>query len=301
MPSALPPDGRLLGPAGTAGEPDGDVPREVPAIRLRDARMSFGDRLLWDNLDLDVAAGEFVAVLGPNGSGKTTLLKVLLGLLPLSAGSLLIDGEPARRGSPRIGYIPQQTSADPELALRGRDLVGFGWDGHRMGMSFRRRAVRRRRVHAALAAVEATDYADVAVGRLSGGELQRLRVAQALVGDPAVLLCDEPFLGLDLAHQRTISRLIDDRRRTTSSAVVFVTHEINPVLHLVDRVVYLVNGRFRIGTPAEVMTSEVLSDLYGTDVDVVTVRGRLVVVGAEDDAVPRPGHAVHHVPDRAVR
>jgi zinc/manganese transport system ATP-binding protein len=272
--------------------PDGSAPA-TPASAMAGARMSYGERLLWDGLDLDVRPGEFLAVLGPNGSGKTTLLKVLLGLQPLTGGTLRIAGRPPGRGSTDIGYVPQQTGADPELTLRGRDLVGLGWDGHRMGIGLLRHRERRRRVAAALAAVGAEGYADAPVGRLSGGELQRLRVAQALVGDPAVLLCDEPLLSLDLAHQRVVTRLIDERRRAAATAVLFVTHEINPVLPLVDRVLYLVDGRFRIGTPAEVMTSAVLSELYRTDVEVVQVRDRLVVVGAED-SMCTPGHDAHH-------
>jgi zinc/manganese transport system ATP-binding protein len=258
------------------------LPVATPPVSLRGASVSFGDRTLWDGLDLDVAPGEFVTVLGPNGSGKTTLVRVLLGLLPLTAGEVRIAGRPPRRGSPSIGYVPQQKALDPDLPLRGRDLVGLGLDGHRFGIGFRGRRERRERVDAALAAVGGTAYADAPVGRLSGGEQQRLRVAQALVGGPDVLLCDEPLLSLDLSHQRTVTRLIDERRRSAGTAVLFVTHEINPVLPLVDRVLYLVNGRFRIGAPEEVMTSEVLSELYDTRVDVLRVRGRLVVVGAED-------------------
>ena len=193
-----------------------------------------------------------------------------------------IAGREPRRGSPGIGYVPQQKALDPDLPLRGRDLVGLGLDGHRLGLGLRGRRERRARVDAALAAVGGTGYADAPVGRLSGGEQQRLRVAQALVGDPEVLLCDEPLLSLDLAHQQTVTRLIDRRRRTDATAVVFVTHEINPVLPLVDRVLYLVDGRFRIGRVPEVMTSAVLSELYGTHVDVLRVHGRLVVVGAEE-------------------
>lgn len=258
----------------------------TPAVSLRGGRLSFSARTLWRDLDLDIAPGEFVALLGPNGSGKTTLLKVLLGLLPLSAGEVRIAGRVPRRGSSGIGYIPQQKTFDADLPLRGRDLVGLGLDGHRLGPGLRGRRERRARVDAALAAVDGTGYANAPVGRLSGGEQQRLRVAQALVGDPDVLLCDEPLLSLDLAHQRTVTRLVDARRRSASTAVLFVTHEINPVLPLVDRVLYFVDGRFRIGRPEEVMTSAVLSELYRSEVDVLRVRDRLVVVGAETSCHP---------------
>ncbi len=258
------------------------LPVATPALSMRGARMSFGTRTLWDGLDLDVAPGELVAVLGPNGSGKTTLVRVLLGLLPLSAGEVRIAGRLPQRGSPTIGYVPQQKALEVDLPLRGRDLVGLGLDGHRLGIGLSSRRARRERVDAALAAVGGTQYANAPVGRLSGGEQQRLRVAQALVGDPDVLLCDEPLLSLDLAHQRTVTRLIDERRRAAGTAVLFVTHEINPVLSLVDRVLYLVDGRFRIGPPGEVMTSSVLSELYRTEIDVLRVRGRLVVIGATE-------------------
>jgi zinc/manganese transport system ATP-binding protein len=256
----------------------------APALSLRDAQVRLGGRTLWDGLDLDIAPGEFVAVLGPNGSGKTTLVRVLLGLVELARGEVRIGGRPARRGHPGIGYVPQQKALDPDLPLRGRDLVGLGLDGHRLGLGLAGRRARRARVDAALAAVGGTGYADAPVGRLSGGEQQRLRVAQALVGDPEVLLCDEPLLSLDLAHQRTVTRLIDQRRRSADTAVLFVTHEINPVLPMVDRVLYLVDGRFRVGPPERVMTSAVLSELYRTDVDVLRVRDRLVVVGTEEHA-----------------
>lgn len=261
-----------------APRPDHHPP---PAVRLRDARLAYGTRTLWDGLDLDVSPGEFLAVLGPNGSGKTSLLQVLLGLTPLSSGDVELSGRPVRRGNRTVGYIPQQRALDPALTLRGRDLVALGLDGHRWGFGLPS-AQRRRRVLEALDAVGARDYAGAPVGRLSGGEQQRLRVAQALVGDPDVLLCDEPLLSLDLAHQRVVSELIDSRRRAAGTAVMFVTHEINPVLPMVDRVLYLVDGRFRIGPPEEVMTSAVLSELYGTEVDVIEVRGRLLVVGAHD-------------------
>ncbi|MDQ3886871.1 MAG: metal ABC transporter ATP-binding protein [Actinomycetota bacterium] len=251
-------------------------------MRLRAASLAYRRRVLWDGLNLDVAPGEFLAVLGPNGSGKTSLLRVLLGLQPLTSGTVELAGRPARRGSRTIGYIPQQRSLNPMLPLRGRDLVGFGLDGHRWGFRLPSRQ-RHARVLEALKEVGAAGYADAPVGQLSGGEQQRLRVAQALVGDPDILLCDEPLLSLDLGHQRMVSKLIDARRRAADTAVLFVTHEINPILPMVDRVLYLVDGQHCIGTPEEVMSSATLSELYGTDVDVLRVRDRLLVIGVDRD------------------
>lgn len=265
----------------------------MAAISLRQATLAFGHRVLWQGLDLEVRAGEFVAVLGPNGSGKTSLLRVLLGTQALSAGSVRIAGEPAGRGNQRIGYIPQQRAHDSTLTLRGRDLVGLGLDGHHWGVGLTRIRERRARVNQALDSVGALPFADAPVGRLSGGEQQRLRVAQALISDPRLLLCDEPLLSLDLGHQRVVSGLIDARRRAAGSAVLFVTHEINPVLPLVDRVLYLVDGQFRIGTPDEVMTSETLSELYGTRVDVLRVNGQIHVIGAQSGLCEEAPH--HHV------
>ncbi len=266
-------------------------PQEV--VALSGARLAFGDRVLWDHLDLTVMAGEFIAVLGPNGTGKTSLLKVLLGQLPLSAGTALIDGRPVQAGSELIGYVPQHRAVDRGLSLRGCDLVQLGVDGHRWGIAPIRRADRSRRrdaVTRALDQVHATALADVPVGVMSGGELQRVRIAQALASDPVLLLCDEPLLNLDPANARLVAELID-RRRNTGTAVLFVTHEVNPVLPYIDRVLYLVGGRFRIGTVAEVMTSETLSELYQADIQVIQVGDRYVVVGEHID---HSGHTRGH-------
>lgn len=264
-----------------------------PRVQLRGATVRLGPRTLWSDLDLTVADGEFLAVLGPNGTGKTTLLKVLLGLVPLSAGTVRVNSKPPARGNPDLGYVPQQQAFDRDLPIRGRDLVRFGVDGHQWGIPLHRGAARRR-VDAVLEAVGAAAYADAPVGLLSGGEQQRLRIAEALLGDPKALLCDEPLLALDLASQRAVTRLIDDRRRAAGTPVLFVTHEINPVLPYVDRILYLVRGRWAIGTPDEILTSERLSDLYGIDVDVVKVRDRYLVVSAEDELPTEPGAHAHH-------
>jgi len=250
--------------------------------------LRFGARTLWEDLSFELASGEFLAVLGPNGTGKTSLIRILLGLLEPSSGRALVNERPPREARQHVGYVPQQRAFDRDLALRARDLVRLGLDGHRWGFS-RLGDEGRADVDRALASVGASEYANAPIGRLSGGEQQRLRIAQALVADPALVLADEPLLSLDLAYQNTITSLLDDRRRTAGTPVLFVTHDINPVLGMVDKVLYLAPGNWAIGAPDEVLTSETLTQLYGTDVDVLRVRGRVVVVGTPDD------QHVHHV------
>jgi zinc/manganese transport system ATP-binding protein len=268
---------------------------QPPAVSLTGARLAFGDRVLWDDLDLSVSPGEFIAVLGPNGTGKTSLLKVLLGQLLLSAGAALVDGKEVTSGSGDIGYVPQHRPIDRDVMLVGRDLVRLGIDGNRWGCMTLRSAERARRqlaVRQALTQVNGEQLADVRVGLMSGGELQRMRIAQALASDPMLLLCDEPLLALDPANAKLVAALIDRRRREANTTVIVVTHEINTILRYVDRVLYLVDGRFRIGTAEEVMTSATLSELYRADIEVVKVGGRYVVVGEHLD---HSGHASGHV------
>jgi len=261
-----------------------------PVAELTGARLAFGDRMLWDGLDLTVHPGEFIAVLGPNGTGKTSLLKVLLRQQQLVAGTLTTRGQ--------IGYVPQHRSLDTGLTLRGRDLVGLGLDGHRWGFAGpRQRAARRAVVAQALAQVDGSRLSETPVSVMSGGELQRVRIAQALAADPALLLCDEPLLNLDPANAQRVSALIDARRREAATAVVFVTHEVNPVLPYVDRVLYLADGRFRIGTVTEVMTSATLSELYRADIQVARVAGQYVVVGEHGAGVDHSEHASGHCDD----
>ncbi len=262
-------------------------------LRIEDASLRRGERELWSGLDLTVEPGEFIAVLGPSGSGKTTLLRAILGLEPLSSGTITALGAPVRtRGNRRIGYVPQSRPLPRDTSLRGRDLVSLGVDGHKWGIPFPRRADRER-VDALVRSVGAEHFADRPVGLLSGGEQQRLRIGQALADDPRILLCDEPLTSLDLANQQAVVALIDSHRRKTDAAVLFVTHDINPVLRSVDRILYLAGGRFMLGKPDEVLDSRVLSDLYGAPVYVLRAGGRLVVVGAPD--VEEPHH--HHDDD----
>jgi zinc/manganese transport system ATP-binding protein len=247
-------------------------------VQFKDATLEYHERRVWSDLQLTFEAPSFVAILGPNGSGKTSLLRVILGLTPLSKGSVTVLGAAPRRGNPGIGYVPQHQSFDRDLPLRGRDLVGLGVDGHRWGIG-RPSARRSALVQEAIESVEAVAYADSPIGRLSGGEQQRLRIAQALVGDPQLLLCDEPLASLDLHHQQEITGLIDGWHRRSGRTVLFVTHDVNPILPLVDRVLFVVNGRWAAGTPEEILTSERLSELYGSHVDVLRVHDRILVVG----------------------
>ncbi len=258
-----------------------------PVVRAEGLTLRFGKRTLWEELSFTLARGELLAVLGPNGTGKTTLLRILLGLLEPSAGRVEIGGRPPSETRARVGYVPQQRVFDRDVVLRGRDLVRLGIDGHRYGLG-RIPPECRERIERVLREVGADAFADRPVGRLSGGEQQRLRVAQALVSEPELLLADEPLLSLDLAYQRVVTGLLDARRRAAGTPVVFVTHDINPVLPLVDRVLYLAPGRWAMGTADEVLTSQTLSSLYDTEVDVLRVRGRVVVVGTPDD------QDVHH-------
>jgi zinc/manganese transport system ATP-binding protein len=266
----------------------------APPLEIHGASLRRDGRELWSGLDLTLAPGELVAVLGPSGSGKTTLLRAILGLERLSGGSVRALGTEVRRaGNRAVGYVPQQRPLPPETALRGRDLVALGVDGHRFGLPFPRRGDRAR-IARLVEGVGAAGFADRPVGVLSGGEQQRLRIGQALADAPGLLLCDEPLTSLDLANQQAVVGLIDRHRRESGAGVLLVTHDINPVLDRVDRILYLANGRFTLGVPDEVLTSETLTRLYGAPVTVLRAGGRLVVVGAPDaDAAHHHHHEEH--------
>jgi zinc/manganese transport system ATP-binding protein len=243
-------------------------------------RVQFGKRVLLEDLNLTIRQGEFITILGPNGAGKSTMLKLLLGLLKPAAGTVRVLGKAPSRGNREIGYAPQHRALEADLALRARDVVGFGLDGNRWGIGFpskRRSAL----IDRALDEVNALTFADAPVGQLSGGEQQRLLIAQALLTNPRLLLLDEPLANLDIAHGQEIVALISQVCRERGITVLLVSHDINPLLPAIDRVLYIANGQSAIGTPDEVITSATLSKLYNSSVEVVQALGRLFVVGAE--------------------
>ena len=286
-----------LVPARAAGEGPPPASRAEAVISLTDATVRIGGQTLWSGVDLRVAPGEFVAVLGPNGAGKSTLVKVVLGLQPAAEGEVRVLGARPGQARYRIGYLPQRRSFDSSLRVRGADVVRLGWDGDRWGvpvpfarwLSPRARAAEAR-VAEVIDLVGASAYAHRPIGELSGGEQQRLLIAQALVRRPALVLLDEPLDSLDLPNQAAVAALVS-RICQDGVAVVMVAHDVNPILGYLDRVVYLAHGRAVTGTPGEVITSETLSGLYGTPIEVLsTSDGRLVVVGTPEPPATHDRH-----------
>jgi zinc/manganese transport system ATP-binding protein len=264
---------------------DGGPAADTGIITLNDVAVRFGAHQVWQHATFSIAAGEFIALLGPNGAGKSTLLQVVLGLIRPSAGSVRVLRRIPPQANREIGYVPQRRLLDPDLPLRGRDLVMLGLDGLSWGLPLpgRVRRLQRERVQETLEAVEATSYADRPIGQLSGGEQQRLYIAQALVGRPRLMLLDEPLASLDLNSQIGIVRLVAQLASERGITVLLVTHDVNPLLPVVDRVLYVARGQVAIGTVDEIITTEKLSSLYGAPVEVVHDRlGRLFVVGLEE-------------------
>jgi len=267
-----------------------------------------GGRDVWSHVDLAIEPGTFVAVLGPNGSGKSTLIKAVLGVVPLAGGRVEVFGRPPGEGGPDIGYLPQRRSFDSGMRVRGIDVVRMGADGHRWGLPLPWGATRRARdarVEEVIGLVGAGSYAARPIGEMSGGEQQRLLIAQALIRKPRILLLDEPLDSLDLPNQGAVATLIADIASVSGITVLIVAHDVNPIASALDGVVYVARGRAVSGAPEDVITTETLSALYGTPIEVLTTSdGRRVVVGQPDasshhagphghghgDAHDHPGH-----------
>jgi len=272
----------------------GTISDEVLAVDGISVRLS--GRQILNDVRFSLRRGQFAGLIGSNGAGKTTLLRVILGLTAPTAGEVRIGGRSrARRGA--VGYVPQKILLDPDMPLRARDLVGLGLDGQRYGIPLPSRS-RRERVGEMLRAVGAENFADARVGNLSGGEQQRVLIAHALISRPQLLLLDEPLANLDIRSEQEVVTLLSRIAKEQQVAVLLSAHEMNPLLPVMDRVVYLAAGRAASGTPDEVVRTEVLSELYGHHVDVIQVHDRILVVAgraeqphapASDDATPVAG------------
>jgi zinc/manganese transport system ATP-binding protein len=266
------------------------------AIDLDHVSLTLGGRTILKDINLAIAAGEFIGVLGPNGAGKTTLMRALLGLVPVAGGTIRVLGDPASRGNPAIGYMPQFRSQAGQLALRGWDFVASACDGHRWGLPLPDRR-RRQIVDHAIELVGAEALASRPLNALSGGERQRLLLAQALLGEPKLLLLDEPLISLDPHHQRVVVDLVRKVQQRLKIAVLFSAHELNPLLPVIDRVLYLGRGQAALGTVDEVITSTTLSRLYGAEIEVVRLKGRIFVMSGGLDlelSAHQHEHEHHH-------
>jgi zinc/manganese transport system ATP-binding protein len=256
-------------------------------IELTGATVRLGGKRVFGDVGLRVGAGQFVAVLGPNGAGKSTLMRVILGLVRLEAGSVAVLGRAPAQARSAIGYLPQRHGFDSSIRIRGVDLVRLGLDGGRWGLpiplskaSRERRRAESGRVAETIALVGAAAYADRPIGELSGGEQQRLLIAQALVREPELLILDEPLDSLDLPNQAAIAALLRRICTTQDVSVLLVAHDVNPLLGYLDQVIYMAGGRAMTGPVEKVITSSTLTDLYGAPIEVLrTHDGRMVVVG----------------------
>ena len=264
----------------------------MTVIEFADVTLAFGVRTVLANIDLAIRGNEFIGVLGPNGSGKTTLMRAILGLLPPRMGTIRVLGNPVARGNSAIGYMPQMRGALDQLRLSGWDFVASGVSGHRWGLPWLGRAARQE-VTWALEQVQAADLARRPLAETSGGERQRLLLAQALLGRPRLVLLDEPLISLDPHHQQVVVELTRKLQRELGFTVLFSAHELNPLLNALDRVLYLGHGHAALGTVEDVVTGPVLSRLYGSNIDVVRLNGRIFVMSGGHD-VERDAHLHDH-------
>ena len=245
-------------------------------------------RPVLSDITFSIADGEFIGVLGPNGAGKTTLMRAMLGLVRPSSGSIRVFGRSPRRGDAQIGYLPQFRTVLPELRMRGFDFIASSVRGERWGMAAIGRADRRM-IAETLTQVGANALADRPLSDMSGGERQRLLLAQSLLGSPRLLLLDEPLIGLDPNHQEAVIALVRRISHERRITVLFSAHELNQLLGAIDRVLYLGGGQAVLGTVAEVVTAPVLSRLYQTDIKVAHVDGHVFVISHGRD-VERHDH-----------
>jgi zinc/manganese transport system ATP-binding protein len=262
---------------------------QAPVLTVNRIGVSFSGRRVLDDVSFQIRQGEFTGLIGSNGVGKTTLLRVILGSQRPDSGEVRLGRSGAGPRGRSLGYVPQKVVLDPDVPMRARDLVALGLDAQRLGFGRRTRA-QRLAVEQVLHDVDADDFADARVGMLSGGEQQRVLIAHALISRPELLLLDEPLANLDPKSVGEIVALLHRVSKDHDVAILLSAHEMNALLPVMDRIVYLTDGRAASGTTDEVVRSDVLSRLYGHHVDVLKLHGRVLVVA-------EPGQGQSDIPD----
>lgn len=264
----------------------------MSVVELDHTTIRIGGRAVLADISFAIGPGEFIGVLGPNGAGKTTLMRAILGLLPPNAGQVRVFGRPPQRGDRAIGYLPQVRTVLPDLRVRGLDFIGSSLHGERWGLpSLSRRD--KSMIEETLDSVGARDLARRPLSDMSGGERQRLLLAQALIGEPKLLLLDEPLISLDARHQEVAIGVVREVCRERKITVLFSAHELNQLLGTLDRVLYLGNGQAVLGTVEEVVTAPVLSRLFGAEISVVRADGHIFMMSRGRD-VERVEHVHDH-------
>jgi len=249
-------------------------------VSARDLTAGYSNGTVWREASFTVNRGEFVAIIGPNGAGKTTLFRLILGLQQPLGGNIEIFNAEPRRGNPLIGYVPQRHGIDSETNIESLELVRLAFSGKNWGVSLSGRD--REAALGAMKDVGAQDLAHRSLSVLSGGELQRIFLAEALVSGPELLLLDEPLSNLDLRHEKDLVQLVNSVVRSRNVTALLIAHNINPLLPFLDKVIFIANGKVATGKPEEVLTSESLTALYGVPVEVLhDSRGNVAIVGIE--------------------
>ncbi|OUJ03627.1 metal ABC transporter ATP-binding protein [Acetobacter cibinongensis] len=258
----------------------------TPALEVSHVTLARGGQVVLQDISFAVPKGSFVGVLGANGAGKTTVFRALLGLEPLQSGTVTVQGVPVHQGNPKVGYMPQMRKLVGGQ-LTGWSMVAAARKGQKWGLPWCGRAGRAA-VDAALEAVDAQDLAKKPVASLSGGQRQRLLLAQTLLDDPSLLLLDEPLASLDPARMRETAARIHALAQARAMTILMSAHDINPLLGLMDHVLYLARGKALLGTVDDVITTEALTALYNAPVDVVRAGGRVFVVAEGGGAALQP-------------
>lgn len=234
-------------------------------ITLDDVSFGYSGRSVLSGITIAIERGDFVGIIGPNGSGKSTLLKGLLGIVKPLSGSFTILGESGHniiKVRSSLGYVPQRNNVDTKFPATVNDVVLMGTYG-KLGLARRPGRLERQKVKEALERVGLSEYGTRHISQLSGGQLQRVLIARALVSDPAILLLDEPTSAVDVTAEQSILSFLESINKEIGITIVMVTHNVNEIVHMANKIAVL-NGRLEaFGHPSEVLNAEMVARVFG--------------------------------------